>query len=173
MVRTDLPGPDGTPSPEDRRLAQVGLDALTEREYAGVKKRINQLVAEGKDRQTAARTALVEFGTHYWVKGTLKGVIRTSAGGRPDSRAMRSFERALVEVGRVADPVRKVLAELGVETLEDLKFMVTAYQQAQRHEPADRLETAAMLIDDDMKSDPDARARYARRWGFHTGEPDA
>lgn len=149
----------------------MGLSALTDREYAHVRKRIDQLVADGRDIHAAARIALVEIGVHYWVKATLRGVIRSAAGsGRPNTRALRSFERALEEANKVADPVRKLLAKYNMETPEELDYAVAAYQQGQRHKPEDLLETAAMLVDDAMKSDPEARERFARRWGFHVGE---
>jgi hypothetical protein len=150
----------------------VAIEALTEREHARVRKRITQLVEDGKDLHSAARIALVEIGVHYWVKATLVGVIR-SAGGRQNTRAMRSFERALAEANKLADPIRKALAEVGLESIDELKHIVTIYRQAERHHPEDRLEAAAMIIDDAMKSDPEARGRFGRRWGFSMGDPSA
>lgn len=137
-----------------------------------VRRRIGELVASGLGHDKAAQAALIEVGSDYWVKATLIGVIRSSNGKR-DTRALRSFERALTEAGRLADPVKKWLAQMNVGSMEEVERMVLAFQHAERHSEEDRREAAALIVDDWMKTDPEAREILGRRWGFRMGVDDA
>lgn len=168
MVLRHVPRENSPPGLEDGSPTEVdGLDGLTGRELAVVRRRIAELKATGLSTEKSGQAALIEVAIDYWVKAVLKGVIR-SAEGKKDTRAMRSFERALTEASRLADPVKKLLAQLNVDSVEVLTRMVLAFQHAERHTTEDRLEAACQIVDGEMASDPDSRERIARRFGFRS-----
>lgn len=93
--------------------------------------------------EKAVQTAIVEhsWSDYYrWVVGELKRK-------RPHRSALLAFERALVRVGHLAQPVRALLDELGVDSVEDLKVIVNAYRMGQRASDEDRTELALQTIE--------------------------
>ena len=139
-------------------------DEIADREMITVRKRIAQRGAMPLEK--AAQGALIEVGHEYFVKAVLKGLIRSAKGKSVDTRAMMAFQRSMVDAGRFADPIKKLLAELGIDSLEHLRVVVTAYQRAERHTEEDRNEAAAQIIDQWLLTDHDVRERLARRWGM-------
>lgn len=118
----------------------------------------------GLSTEKAAQVALIENGWEYWFKAVLRGVMRASQGKRA-TRELRSFERAITECGRLAEPLKKLYADLEVNGEDELKLIVDAYRQAERHDPADRVEAACQVLEHYFKTEPDAAEGIVRRFG--------
>jgi len=66
---------------------------------------------------------------------------------KPGRSAILAFERALVRVGHLAQPVRALLDELGIDSTEELKTIVNAYKMGQRATDADRVELGLQTLE--------------------------
>ena len=126
----------------------------------------------GLPTEKAAQVALIEHGWEYWFKAVMRGVMRAAAGKRA-TRELRSFERAITECGRLAEPLKKLFSDLGVSGQDELEHMVDAYRQAERHDEADLLEAACQTIEKALKKDPAAGEGIVRRFGGTMGGRDA
>lgn len=160
-------------TPAGRRKVGGSLEGLSpERLEAELDGRLRKVkLRSGLPTEKAAQVALIESGWEYWFKAVLRGVMKAAAGGRA-TREMRSFEKAITECGRLADPVKKLYSDLGVESQEDLERMVDAYRQAERHEEGDRLEAACLIIEAHLKRAPEDGESIVRRFGGTMGVTD-
>ena len=166
MAETPSPGSTGVPA-ATRRGWTEGLDPKAIKQLENVKLR------KGLSTEKAAQVALIEIGWPYWFRAVMIGLMRAAEGKGRASREMIMFHKALSEVGRLADPLKRLFEDLQVDGADDLRVMVDAYRQAERHETSDRLEMACQIIEAHIKQRPEDSEIIARRYGWTTGGPDA
>lgn len=109
---------------------------------------------KGLPIEKAVQVAVVEDGWRDWYNNVISGLRKGRNGGKPDRTAMRVFESALRRVGYLAQPVQRLLEELGVESVEHLRSMVDAYRLGERATPEDRFELALQTLEQHIRNNP-------------------
>lgn len=161
----------GQPSPEDPPGAGA-LDPSEEAHFSNLALRSDLPTHKG------AQVALIEEGWRPWLTIVLRGLKESAKPGRRFNRtAVNTFQKALIECGRLADAVAALLRRLGVSSEEELETIVAAYRQAQRAEPRDNVESAILMLEAHFKTDAGRteHASIGSRLGYSTkgGREDA
>lgn len=156
--------------PASATRVRGGLEGLTDQQLDAKLNAILKGVQlrTGLSTEKAAQVALIEHGWEYWLRAVMRGVMRASVGKRA-TRELRSFERAITECGRLADPLKKLFADLDVNDADELSHIVAAYRQAQRADEADNLEVSCQTIEHHLKKVPEAAEGIVRRFGGTMG----
>ena len=80
----------------------------------------------------AVDVAIVEDAWRHYHQWVVEELSKVAKGQSPKRAALLAFQRALVRSGHLADPVRRLLEELEVDSTGTLQVMVNGWKMAAR-----------------------------------------